>query len=83
MQKKKESYKYSIPAFYRRSTLDVMLFTHVTAMRFRMDLSLEEAIEDFIKMYDISHDDYPIDSALVTYNRVMNNFIYVNKVEEK
>ena len=75
---KVKKYEGRIPAYYRRSALDLMLFTHVTAMCERNKMILEEAIEDFFDLYGISTEEYPLESALTTYNRVRNNFIWAN-----
>lgn len=71
-----KKYEGKIPAYYRRSALDLMLFTHVTALCERNDMTLEQGIEDFFDMWGISTEEYPLESAKVTYNRVRNNFIW-------
>jgi len=75
MPKNKE-YINKIPAFYRRDTLDILLFAHVTAMRERRGMTIRAAIYDFFELYGFNEDDYPIESALVTYNRIYHNFVY-------
>ena len=76
-----KKYEGKIPAFYRRSALDLMLFTHVTAMCERNNMKLDDAIYDFFDLYAIHDDEFPIESALTTYNRVRNNFIWT-KIKE-
>jgi len=75
MPKNKE-YLNKIPAFYRRSTLDILMFAHITAMRERSGMTIEAAVDDFFELYGISDDDYPTETALVTYNRIYHNFVY-------
>ena len=75
MPKIKE-YENRIPAFYRKSTIDIMLFTHVTAMHFRNGMELKEAILDFYDMYGIDELEFPINNALKVYSRVRNNFLW-------
>ena len=88
MPRSKE-YENRIPAFYRRQTIDIMLFVHVTAIRERSGLdergkryviSIEEAIRDFFKLYCISEDEFPIENAMTVFHRVKANFIYT-KIE--
>jgi len=33
-------------------------------------------VDDFFELYGISDDDYPTETALVTYNRIYHNFVY-------
>lgn len=79
-----KKYENKIPAFYRKSALDLMLFTHATAVREfegqsdngRYKVSIEEAIQHFFDVYCISTDDFPMESALTTYVRMQQNFLY-------
>lgn len=71
-------YEKKIPEFYRRRTLEILLFAHVTALVEQCDMALEPAIRNFLDLYGIDEDDYPVKSALVLYNRIRNNFIWAN-----
>ena len=71
-----------IPAFYRCRAIEIMLFTHVTALYEKYDFELRDAIRDFLKFYAIDEEDYPVESALIIYHRVRNNFIWAN-IKEK
>ena len=73
-------YENKIPYFYRRKTLEILLFGHVTALH-EQGMTLEEAIKDFQKLYNIDEEEYPVESAKVIYNRVRNNFIWSNLKE--
>jgi len=75
---KANKYEGRIPSFYRRQIMDILLFAHVTAMHERNNMTLEDAIMDFLDLYDVSELEYPIESALTKYNRVRNNFIWTN-----
>jgi len=79
---KVNEYEGKIPAFYRKRTLDILLFAHVTALHERHCMPLEEAIIDFMGLYKIDEDEYPVKSALIIYHRVRNNFIWAN-IKEK
>ena len=71
-------FESKIPAFYRKRTIDILLFAHVTALHERHDTPLEAAVKDFLCLYGISDEEYPLDSALRIYHRVRNNFIFSN-----
>lgn len=71
-----KEYENKIPAFYRKSTIDIMLFVHVTAMYYRNKMELKEAIEDFYDLYGIDELEFPIANALKVYSRVRNNFLW-------
>lgn len=75
-------YERKIPAFYRKSILDVMMFSHVTAIMNNTDMTIRDAVEDFMNLYGINYDDYPIDSALVSYNHIRNNFLWKESREQ-
>ena len=79
---KTNEYEGRIPAFYRRKTIEILMFAHVTALHERNGVTLEEAIDDFLELYGIPEREYPVESALTTYNRIRNNFIFVN-IKEK
>lgn len=69
-------FEKKIPEFYRRRTLEILLFAHVTALAEQCDMALEPAINNFLELYGIDEDEYPVKSALVTYHRIRNNFIW-------
>ena len=77
-----KKFENRIPAFYRKSTLDLLMFSHVTALREytiedgKYTMTLEEAIDDFYDVYCIDPDELPIESALTTYTRLQNNFLW-------
>ena len=77
-----KKYENRIPAFYRKQTLDLLMFAHVTALREftlkneKYTMKIEDAIDDFYEVYCIDPDELPIESALVTYSRIKNNFLW-------
>jgi hypothetical protein len=73
---KSKKYENKIPNFYRRNTLDILMFAHVTAMHERNKMSIPKGVDDFFNLYDISDEDYPVGNAVTTYNRIYNNFVY-------
>jgi len=58
-----------IPAFYRKQAIDIMLFAHVTALQ-QYQMPIIDAIQNF------SEDDYPMESARVTYTNMRNAFLW-------
>ena len=64
-----------IPAFYRKQAVDIMLFAHVTALQ-KYQMSVVDAIIDFRNTYDLDEDDYPLDSARVSYTNMKNAFLW-------
>ena len=77
MPRNKE-YENRIPAFYRKNTLDVMLFVHVTAMHERNKMELKDAINDFFSLYGIDEEEFPMGNALKVYHRVRVNFLWTS-----
>jgi len=64
-----------IPAFYRKQAIDIMLFAHVTALQ-QYQMPIEEAIVNFRTCYGLSEDDYPTDTARVTFSNMRNAFLW-------
>lgn len=56
------------------------MFGHVTALHECYNITLEQAIRNFLELYGIDEDEFPVESALVMYNRMLNNYIYVKKI---
>ena len=77
MPRNKE-YENRIPKFYRRQTLDIMLFVHVTAMISRKDMELKDAVNDFFALYGIDEEEFPMGNALKVYHRVRVNFLWTS-----
>jgi len=71
----KDQYKNKIPAFYRKQTIDIMLFSHVTALC-GFGFQIKDAIENFKQTYNLNEDNYPLSSALVTFSNMRNAFIW-------
>ena len=69
-------FEKKIPAFYRKTAVDIMMFAHVNAIMNNTCMTIEDSIYDFMTMYGIDPEDYPIDTAKVTYNRLKNNFLW-------
>ena len=82
-----KDYINKIPTFYRRQTIDLLMFSHVTAIREythdgKYNVTIEEAILNFMLVYGIPYDDYPMDSAKTTYTRLQQNFLW-SEIKQK
>lgn len=71
---KPKKIELSIPAFYRRQGIDILLFGHITALL--PSMTIRKAAEDFIETYRIDPEDYDIDTALVVYNNMKQKFLW-------
>jgi hypothetical protein len=74
---KEKKFERNIPAFYRKNAVDIMLYTHVTVM-IRDGMTIRKGIYDFLDFYNISPDDYDIDTAMVTYHNMRQKFMYAS-----
>ena len=61
-----------IDPLYRASTIDVMMVVWVEALRSKVPLSITSCIKDFYNYFNLSEDDYPLDTANVIYQRMRN-----------
>ena len=68
-------YAGKIPAFYRKQTIDILMFAHVTALK-QYQMPISDAIFNFRDTYGLTEDDYPMDSARVTYSQMHNAFLW-------
>jgi len=53
-----------------------MMFAHVNAIMSNTNMTIKNAIYDFMELYGIDLEDFPIDSALVSYNHLKNAFLW-------
>jgi hypothetical protein len=60
-----------IPALYRKTALDIMIFTFIDAQRFTIPgISIENSALSFLKRYDIDEGDLSIEKIRKTYTRI-------------
>lgn len=69
-------FEQGIPAFYRANAIKLLLFAHVSALIHNEKMTIRDAIDNFIELYDIDSELYDIDSALVAYNDMRQKFIW-------
>lgn len=73
-----------VPKFYRRQTLDVMIFTFIDTYRFILPaVSIQEAAEAFMKRYKISSDLMSIEGVTQSYYRTLHDLNEAEKREGK
>jgi hypothetical protein len=75
---KVSDYEKKIPSFYRSSAIDIMLFAHVTALVCYKNMTVEDAIDNFLELYQIEINK---SSAKVLYSRMKAKFIWA-KIKE-
>ena len=64
-----------IPKIYRHQAEEVGLFYFVKAqLQLFPNLSVEQSVRNFLKLNNISPDEWDTDSAKVTYYRLQNAF---------
>lgn len=68
-----------IPWIYRKKTIDQMLFSYVTGVRDAHGrITIEQAILMFMEKYNLSEDDFPVESAMVSYQRMHRDFVHMS-----
>ena len=61
----------TIPALYKRSAEDLMMYGYVLGMQRGLPtVSTQKCIEMFMREFKLSEDDYSRDSACVTFRRL-------------
>lgn len=60
-----------IPALYKHSSLNVMLFAYIRGVQSALHtITIRKAIDMFMAEFNLNHDEFNIDSAIVTYHRL-------------
>lgn len=68
-----------IPAIYRRSALNLMMFGYVTGVRATLHtVSMRDAMFMFMESFDLEDEDFNVASGLTTYNRMQKEFLNQN-----
>jgi len=78
MAPKANTYVNSIPQFYRRSTIHHLLFAHVRVLLRENDMTVREAVYDFLEYYQIPETQFDIDTATATYHQLKKMFCEVD-----
>lgn len=74
----------AVPNFYRRQTIDVMIFTFIDTYRFVLpSVSVNEAASAFVKRYKISYDLLTTEAVIQSYYRTQKDLYEAEKRENK
>ena len=77
---KEKPFESRIETLYKKNGVDLMMFAWVTAItKILPAVSQVKAIEMFQEWLGLSEDDYPAESAKVTYSRIKQDFIWRTK----
>lgn len=64
-----------IQALYKRNQIDLLLFGWVQGVRkYIPAANIADLVDDFLIEYDLEEIDYPYESAITTYNRMLKDF---------
>lgn len=77
MAPKENCYVTSIPQFYRLSTIQHLMFAHVRCLLREQDITVKDAVRDYLETYEIPEIDFDIDTATTTYHRMQKMFFKV------
>lgn len=81
---KHKDYYINIPKALRQQTLDNWMFAFVLGVRTALpSVTISNAVSIFMQKFNLTEDEYPLDSAVVIYNRCMNNWHDYEKNIEK
>lgn len=81
---KEAEYKKAIPALYKRGHLETSLFSWVNCARYLFNtVSVDNVIMGFYKYYNISIDEYPLNTARQTYYRMLKELNDLEKKQSK
>jgi hypothetical protein len=77
---KEKPFENRIPAFYKKNAVDLMLFAYVCGMRRALPaVKTNKCVELYLNEFELSEDDYPLRSAIVTYERLLKDYFTSKK----
>lgn len=69
-----------IQELYRKNGIDLMLFGFVYGVReYLPGASMADVVDQFLIKFDLDEKDYPIESAITTYSRMLKYFNEIKK----
>lgn len=81
---KEAEFKKSIQNLYKRGHLETALFSWINCARYMFStVSVDAAIMGFYKYYGIAEEEYPLNTARLTYYRMQKELIQLEKDESK
>lgn len=80
---KEAEFKKHIPALYKRGHLETALFSWVNCARYMFTtVSVDSAIMGFYKYYEIDEEEYPLNTARLTYYRMQKELIQIQRSDK-
>jgi len=77
---KEKPFEGKISNLYKKNSIDSMMFGWVSGISEVLPaVSVNQAIEMFKEWIGLSEDDYPTNSARITYSRIKQDFIWRKK----
>lgn len=66
----------AIPELFITNSLNMFMFSYVLGMRRALPgVTIVKAIESFMKSFNLTEDEYSLDSAKVQYNNCLNIYL--------
>jgi hypothetical protein len=73
----------AIPKLYKRTALDLLMFGFVNGMKTALpSMTTKACLAMFQKKIILTEDEYPLDCARVTYQRMQNEYIDLKKTKD-
>ena len=74
---KEKPIEQTFSSFYKKSAIDLCMFAYVQGVTdFLPGVNVRDAIRFFMKRYNLTEESYPIESAVVTYSKIKDDFIW-------
>jgi len=74
---REKPFEVNIEKFYKYKAVDIMLFAWVSCLEKNLPaVNQTKAIENFLAWMGLSEDDYPLDSAKVTYSKMKKDYLW-------
>lgn len=65
----------TIPRIYKRNTISLLMFSFVQGVRTTLHtISVKQALCMFKEVYNLTEEEFNVDSALTTYSRMQQEF---------
>lgn len=73
---KETEFAKAIPKIYRRSFLEMSIFSWINALKYTLPhLTFEQCLNGFYKFYDVDENEYPRKTAIQSYTRMNKELI--------
>jgi len=72
-----------LPAFYKKNAIDLVMFGYVKGMTDALPaVKICKAVERYLCEFGLE-EDYPADSAMRTYTRICEDFLWLDEIKKK